>query len=174
MSIRLPLKVILSSDNNGEVGAGSVGGGINLPFVIPQDTGNITVKLQASTVGGAVSAQLETTDDGGATWLAVGRTSIVSNANGVTAQWLSVPVEGFGVRTSGVNASVVAVGSVVTIGSIGGTIGNASPSLLAQGAYTGLPILSQQARVTIRITGDLTASSVLLTEVKVNSQSATA
>ncbi len=174
MSIRLPLKTIVSSDNSTEVGAGSVGGGVPIPFVIPQDTGNITVKFQASTVGGAVSAQLQTTDDGGTTWFAVGRTSIVSNANGVTAQWLSVPVEGFGVRTSGVNTSVVATGSVVSFGSVGGTIGNASPSNLAMGAYTGLPILSQQARVIVQITGDLTASAVMLTEVKVNSQSATA
>ena len=174
MSIRLPLKTVLTSDNNGEVGAGSVGGGVNIPFTIPQDTGNITVKLQASTVGGAVSVQLQTTDDGGSTWLAVARTSIVSNANGATAEWLSVPVEGFGVRTGVIAPSVVAVGSVVSFGSVGGTIGNASPSLLGQRAMTGLPILSQQARVVIQITGDLTASAVLLTEVKVNSQSATA
>ena len=174
MSIRLPLRTILSSDNANEVGAGSVGGGVPLVFTIPQDTGNITVKFQASTVGGAVSAQLQTTDDGGTTWYGVGRTSIVTNANGVTSQWLSVPVEGFGIRTSGVNTSVIATGSVVSFGSVGGTIGNASPSLLAAGAYSGLPILSQQGRVIIQITGDITASTVMLTEVKVNSQSATA
>lgn len=171
MSIRLPLKVVLSSDNSTEVGAGSVGGGVNIPFVIPQDTDNIVVKFQASTVGAAVSAQLQTTDDGGTTWFGVARTSIVSNANGVTAEWLSVPVVGFGVRTS--SASVVAVGSVVAVNTATPT-GSASPSTLGSKQFSGLPILSQQARVVIQITGDLTASTVLLTEVKVNSQSATA
>lgn len=173
MAIRLPLKTILSSDNNGEVGAGSIGGGVPITFTIPQDTDNITVKFQASTVGGAVSAQLQTTDDGGTTWFGVARTSIVSNANGVTAQWLSVPVIGFGNRTFTGNGVIGSVGGG-TSASVQGTIGNASPSTVGMLQQTGLPILSQQGRIIIQITGDLTASAVLLTEVKVNSQSATA
>lgn len=173
MSIRLPLRTVISQSNASEVGAGSVGGGVPIPFVIPQDTDNIVVKFQASTVGGAVSAQLQTTDDGGTTWYGVARTSAVSNANGVTAQWLSVPVVGFGNRTfvgSGVIGSVGGTGSASTMG----TIGNASPSTIGILQQSGLPILSQQARIILQITGDLTASAVLLTEVKVNSQSATA
>lgn len=173
MAIRLPLKVILSSNNNDEVGAGSVGGGVPITFTIPQDTGNITVKLQGTIAGGAISAQLQTTDDGGTTWFGVGRTSIITAANGVTSEWLSVPVEGFGYRTGGVITSVVATGSVVSFGSVMTAIGNASPSLVAQKSYTGLPILSQQARIILQITGDITSSSIL-TEVKVNSQEATA
>lgn len=166
MSIRLPLKVVLSSNNNDEVGAGSVNGVVAIPFTIPQDTDNVTLKLTATMAGGGVSAQLQTTDDGGNTWFGVGRTSIVSAATGDAVQWLSVPVLGFGLRSS----SVVAVGSVVS----GAAIGNAAPSTLSLGGgYTGLPILSQQARVVLQLQAGITSSSIL-TEIKVNSQSATA
>lgn len=171
MSIRLPLKVVLSSDNSTEVGAGSVLGGVAIPFIIPQDTDNVTVKFQAQTAGGGVSATLQTTDDGGTTWFDVGRTSIVSSANGVLAQWLSVPVLGFGQRTA--NSSLVAVGSVLA-GNNNQPIGNAAPSTLGSLAYSGLPILSPTARIFIQLQAGVSASTVLLTEVKVNSQSATA
>ncbi len=173
MSVRIPLYTVIASDNNGEVGAGSVGGGVPINFNLPQDCDNIVVKFQASTVGAGVSAQLQTTDDGGTTWYAVARTSIVSNAIGVTAQWLSVPVCGFGNHTFNGNGVIGSVGGG-TSASVAGTIGNASPSTLGMLQQTGLPILSQRARVILQITGDLTASSTLLTEVKVNSQSATA
>lgn len=165
MSIRLPLQTVLSATNNDEVGAGSVGGGVPILFMIPQDTDNIVLKLTASTVGGAVSAQLQTTDDGGTTWFGLARTSIVSNANGDNAQWLSVPVTGFGMGSP----SVVAVGSVISTGAIG----TAQPSALSAGEVSGLPVLSQQGRVIIQITGSLSSSSIL-TQIKVNSQSATA
>lgn len=166
MAIRLPLQTVLSATNNDEVGAGSVGGGVPITFTIPQDTDNIVVKFQASTVGGAVSAQVQTTDDGGTTWFALGRTSVISNANGDNAQWLSIPVMGFGVGTS----SLVAVGSVQS----GYTIGSAQPSTLSTtGDMSGLPVLSQQGRIIIQIVGNLSSSSIL-TQVKVNSQSATA
>lgn len=166
MAIRLPLRVVLSSNNNDEVGAGSVNGVIGIPFQIPQDTDNVTVKLTATTAGGAVSAQLQTTDDGGNTWYGVARTSVVSAATGDATQWLSVPVMGFGLRSS----SVIAVGSVVS----GYPIGSSAPSTLSLGGgYTGLPILSSTARIAIQIQGNLTSSSIL-TEVKVNNQDATA
>lgn len=174
MSIRLPLTTVISSDNSGEVGAGSVGGGVPIPFVLPQDTDNIVVKLTASTVGGGVSAVFQTTDDGGTTYYDVARTSIVSNANNTTAQWLSIPVISDGRRTTVIAPSVVATGSVVTFGSVMTTIGSAASSTIAQGGATGMPVLSQQARVLLIITGDLTASTVLTTKVMVNSQSATA
>lgn len=165
MSIRLPLQTVLSSTNNDEVGAGSVGGGVPILFTIPQDTDNIVVKFTASVVGGGVSAQVQTTDDGGNTWFGLGRTSIISAASGDNAQWLSIPVAGFGVGTS----SIVATGSVIG----GGGIGSAQPSTLSSGDITGLPVLSQQGRIIIQIVGNLTSSSIL-TQVKVNSQSATA
>lgn len=162
MAIRIPLKTILSSDNAGEVGAGSVGGGVAIPFTIPQDTNNILVKIQASTVGGGVSAQLQTTDDGGTTWYGIARTSIVSNAIGDNAAWLSAPVDGVGVKPNAVTGSVL------------GTTSSAQPSTLGSQQWTGLPILSQKARILLQLTAAVSASSVLLTEVKVNDQSATA
>lgn len=171
MAIRLPLTTVLSSDNSTEVGAGSVVGGVAIPFVIPQDTDNIVVKFQSQTAGGGVSATLQTTDDGGTTWFDVARTSVVSSANGVLAQWLSVPTHGFGQRTG--NASVVAVGSVVA-GNSNGTIGNTPPSILGSSQYSGMPILSQQARIFLILQAGVSASTVLTTEVKVNNQSATA
>lgn len=174
MAIRLPLKTVLSSDKNGEVGAGSVNGVVSIPFTIPQDTDNVTVKLSASIVGGGVSAMLQTTDDGGTTWYGVARTSIVSNAVGDAPEWLSVPVDGFGLRPGTLTASVVATGSVFSSGSVFTTIGNAAPSTLGMKTQSGLPILSQQARIALQLTAAVSASPTLLVEVKVNSQSATA
>lgn len=166
MAIRLPLYTIQSFTNNDEVGAGSVGGGVVLgPFNIPQDTDNVTVKLTASTVGGGVSVQFQTTDDGGSTWYGVARSSVISNANGDNTEWLSIPTISDGNHSS----SVVAVGSVTGVGGIG----SAQPSTLSSKARSGLPLLSQTARVIIQITGNLTSSSIL-TQVKVNNQSATA
>ena len=172
MAIRLPLKTVLSSDNNGEVGAGSVGGGVPLTFIIPQDTDNVVVKLQASTVGGGVSALFQTTDDGGTTWYDVARTSVVSNANNANAQWLNVPVSGQGFRSAVQGQNSVAGSTNVAV--ILQTIGSANNSTLGQYQASGLPILSQNARVLLILTGNLTASPTLTTEVKVNSQSATA
>jgi len=163
MAIRLPLKTVATFSDAAEVGAGSVGGIIAHTFTLPQDTDNVLVKFRASTVGGAVSATLQTTDDGGTTWYEIARTSVVSNANVDTAQWISSPVIGQGLRTA-VNQS----SSLLTVG-----IGNAASTLGSQ-QVSGLPILSQHGRIAIRITGDLTASAVITTEVKVNSQSATA
>lgn len=168
MAIRLPLKTVLSSDNSTETGAASVGGGVPILFTIPQDTDNIMLKLTASVSGAGVSAQVQTTDDGGTTWFSNGRTSIVSNAVGDNAQWLSISTLGQGIGSS----SVVATGSVIA----GTGIGSAQPSLVGSGEMTGMPILSQQARVLLQITGNVTvaASNSIVTQIKVNSQSASA
>jgi len=165
MAIRLPLTTILSQNNNDEVGAGSVNGVVaGSAFQIPQDTDNIVVKFKATTAGGGVSAQIQTTDDGGTTWYGLGRTSIVSAATGDAVQWLSIPVMGFGIR----GASVI--GTVPSIVS-GAIIGNANPSTLGtQGGYTGLPVLSTTARIALQLQAGITSSSIL-TEVKVNNQS---
>lgn len=169
MAIRLPLYTVVSSDNSSETGAGSVGGGVIIgPFNLPQDTDNIVVKFQSSMVGTGISAQFQTTDDGGITWFGVARTSVVSNASGDNAQWLSIPVISMGMNSS----SIVAVGSVIS----GGGVGSAQPSTLASGEVTGLPVLSPTARIILQIPGNITsaASNQLITQVKVNSQSATA
>lgn len=166
MSIRLPLQTVLSATNNDEVGAGSVNGVVVAgTFTIPQDTDNIVVKLTASVVGGAVSAQIQTTDDGGTTWFGLARTSVVSNAVGDNVEWMSIPTIGFGISAS----SIVATGSVIS----GTGIGSAQPSTLASKDMSGLPVLSQLGRVVLQVTSAVTSSSIL-TQVKVNSQSATA
>lgn len=172
MAIRLPLTIVLSSNNASEVGAGSALGGVSIPFVIPQDTDNIVVKMQATTAGGGVSATLQTTDDGGTTWFDVARTSIVSSATGVLAEWISVPVIGYGFKTTALS-STVATGSVITVGSDNALIGTAAPSTLSARQQTGLPILSQQARIFLITQALVSGTTTWLTEVKVNSQSAT-
>lgn len=174
MAIRIPLKTVVSSDNNGEVGAGSVAGGVPINFMLPQDTDGVLVKLRASTVGGGVSALFQTTDDGGTTWYDVARTSIVSNtANAYNPEWLEIPVVGpfFPTVPAG---SVVATGSVQATGTMFATPRNTAASTLGQRSYSGLPIMGQKARIMLILTGDLTASTLLTTEVKVNDQSATA
>lgn len=166
MAIRFPLKGIGTFTEANELGAGSVAGGIAHTVTIPQDADNVVVKLTASVAGTGVSTTLQTTDDGGTTWYDVARTSIVSNANATTAQWLSVPVNGAGVATG----ATFAAGSIVSMG-----IGSAAASTLGSRAVSGLPILSPTARVFTRINGNVTsaASNTVVTEVKVNSQSAT-
>ena len=174
MAIRLPLQTVLSVTAHGEDGTNSVSGGIATAFLLPQDTDNVVVNLRASTVGGGVSTILQTTDDGGTTWYDVARTSIVSNSSiSALAQWMSVPVGGFGFRTTVIRPSVVATGSVQTFGSVLTTTGSSGASTLAQNAFSGLPIMSQNARVFLILTGDVSTGSIL-TRVYVNSQSATA
>ena len=165
MSIRLPLKKF-QFDDSSDTGTGSVAGGIPHTFNLPQDTDNVVVKLTASVAGTGISATLQTTDDGGTTWYDVARTSIVSNANSDTAQWLSVPVNGSGVAT-GVNKA----NSILSAG-----IGSAAASTLGSQQVSGLPVLSQFSRVFVIINGNVTsaASNSIITEVQVNSQSATA
>lgn len=164
MAIRLPLKVVGSFDDSTETGTNSVAGLVSHTFVLPQDTDEVVIKLNASVSGTGVSALLQTTDDGGTTWFDVARTSIISNG----IDWLAAPVIGYGIRSS----SIVATGSVIG----GDTIGSATSNSTPQNSQTGMPILSQQGRVSLIINGNVTvaASNSITTDVKVNSQSATA
>jgi len=167
MGIRLPLQAVLSYSNATETGAGSVSGGIAVPFTIPQDTDNVVVKFTASIAGTGVSATFQTTDDGGTTWWDVARTSIVSNANStVTAEWMNLSVTG----SDGRSSSVVATGSVIA----GPGIGRAGASTLSQLSSNGMPILSPQARLFVIINGNITsaASNSIGATVSANSQSA--
>lgn len=164
MSIRLPLQTVLDYSDAGQTGATSVAGGVAKTFLLPQDTDNVVVKLTASVIGGAVSATFQTSDDGGATFFDVARTSVVSNANGTTAQWLSIPVVGAGQRT-GVNQA----SSIITAG-----IGSAASSTLGSQQVSGLPILGVNNRVFLIYTAGVSATDVARVQVKVNNQSATA
>ena len=162
MAIRIPLQTVIEVQDNGNLGAASVAGGIPHEFNIPQDTDNIVVKLIASVAGGGVSTVLQTTDDGGTTWYDVARTSVVSNAVSGTAQWLNAPVIGPGIRTGVTFAGA----SIVSAG-----IGSAAASTLAAGQVSGLPILSQKGRVFLISTAATTLVSSVTTKVTVNSQS---
>lgn len=164
MAIRLPLTVVGQFDDDNDTGTGSVAGGIPHTFLLPQDCDNVVVKMTASVAGTGVSTFLQTSDDGGTTWYDVARTSIVSNANSTTAQWLSVPVIGGGVATG----KTFATGSIVSMG-----IGNAAASSLGQQQVSGLPILNREARVFNVIAGDVTGAASNSWDVTVytNSQS---
>lgn len=169
MAIRIPTQVVLSATAANELGAGSVAGGLAYPFLIPQDTDNVLVKFTASVVG-AVSATFQTSDDGGTTYYDVQRSSIVSNANNTTAEWMSIPVISDGVNSF---SSVVATGSVITVNT---TVGSSAASTLGVGEVSGLPIMGVQNRIFVRITGNVTsaAANTYTAQVKLNSQSATA
>ena len=166
MAIRLPTQGVLSAVGGNELGAGSVAGGVAYAFQIPQDTDNVVVKFTASVAGAGYSAVFQTSDDGGTTYYDVARTSVVSNANATTAEWLSVPVISAGV---GLSATASAGSSSV----VGATPGSAAASTLGSRQYSGLPILGIQNRIFLVSTGNATAISARI-QVKVNSQSATA
>ncbi len=165
MGIRLPLQTIQSFQDNGNLGASSVAGGIPHTFYLPQDTDNVLVKMTASVAGGGVSAIFQTTDDGGTTWYDVARTSVVSNANTTTAEFLSIPVVGAGLRT----AATFAGASVIT-----GGIGAAAASTLSQNQVTGLPLMGTFNRVFLVTTAATTLVTSVTTQVKVNSQTPSA
>lgn len=163
MSIRLPLQTILDYNDTPQSGAGSVAGGVAKTFILPQDTDNVVVKFTASVIAGGASATFQTTDDGGVTWYDVARTSIVSNANATTAEWLSIPVIGAGMAT-GV-AGYPAAGSILTVG-----IGSAAASTLGVRQVSGLPILGQLNRVFLRYTAAVTSTDLARVKVLVNNQ----
>lgn len=174
MSIRIPLKTVETFTDSNDTGTGSVAGGIPHLFTLPQDCDNVVVKMTASVAGAGVSAVFQTTDDGGTTYYDVARTSIVSNANGTTAQWLNIPISGQGFRSAVQGQNSVA--GATNVGVILNTTGSAAASSLGQYQASGLPILSQQGRIFIIITGNVTsaAANSVVTKVMVNSQSATA
>lgn len=166
MAIRFPLQTVLDFNDAGQTGATSVAGGVAKPFMIPQDTDNVVVKLTASVIAGGVSATFQTTDDGGTTWYDVARSSIVSNANNTTADWLNISTNGTGVAT-GVNGFPTA--SILSVG-----IGSAAASTLGVRQVSGLPIMSPQARIFLRYTSAVSSTDLARVQVKVNSQSASA
>lgn len=164
MAVRLPLTTVLDYNDTPQTGSTSVAGGVAKQFFIPQDTDNVVVKLTASVIAGGVSATFQTTDDGGVTWYDVARTSIVSNANNTTAEWLSIPVVGTGMNP--IVKSNANVGSI-----LGGSIGSAAASVLGSRQISGLPILSTNNRVFLQYTSAVTSTDLARVQVKVNSQS---
>lgn len=163
MSIRLPLRTVLDYDDVGQTGATSVAGGVAKTFTLPQDATNVVVKLTASVIAGGVSAVLQTTDDGGSTWYDMGRTSIVSNANTTTAEWLVGTVDGVGMAT-GINQA----NSILSVAT-----GTAAASTVGVRQITGLPILSTTGRVFLRYTAAVSGTDLARVKVMTNGQGGT-
>lgn len=162
MAIRLPLTTVLDYNDAGQTGASSVAGGVAKSFLLPQDTDNIVVKFTASVIAGGASALFQTSDDGGSTWYDVARTSVVSNANNTTAEWLSIPVVSTGVKP------------LLMTGSVFGTTGTAAASTLGSRQVSGLPVLGVNNRVFLQYTAAVSSTDLARVQVKVNSQSASA
>lgn len=172
MAIRFPSRTILDYDDVNDVGAGSVAGGVAKPFILPQDTDNVVVKLTASIIGGGVSAVFQTSDDGGTTYYDVARTSIVSNANNALAEWLNISTitPGFRSQVIGQNSVAGATNTAIALN----TIGSAGASTLGSAQASGLPILGQQNRIFLRYSAAVSGNDLARVKVIVNSQSATA
>jgi len=167
MAIRLPLQTVGDFQDNGNIGAASVAGGIPHVFNIPQDTDSLIVKVTGSVAGAGVSVVLQTTDDGGNTWYDVGRTSVISNTGGdqnatftagfVNAGGISTAINGFPAN------------SVLSVG-----IANTAASTLGANQVSGLPLLSPLARTFTIVGAAVNGVASVRTQVKVQSQSATA
>lgn len=166
MAIRLPLTTVLDVTDS-STGSTSLLGGIAYPFKLPQDTDNCVMAFSASVVTAGISAVFQTSPDGGTTYYDVARTSIATaSPSGVGPQWVSIPT----IAQATTRASVVATGSVIAVN----TIGTAAASTLAQGQYSGIPILGLQNRVFLIQQSGITASQGSRVQILVNSQSASA
>lgn len=163
MGIRKPLQTILDYNDAGQTGASSVAGGVARTFVIPQDSDAVVVKLTASVIAGAVSAVLQTTDDGGTTWYDVSRTSVVSNANNTTATWCAGFVNAGGIATA---QNGFPTNSILSVG-----MRNTAASTLAANQVSGLPMLSDLGRVFLIYTAAVSSTDLARVKVMVNSES---
>ena len=164
MSIRIPASPVLSFRS-------SIASAVTdaATVLLPQDTDSITVMVTSSVFGiTTLNTFVQTSNDGGATWLDMGNIGTVVAATGPTpATALAAPwVATFNTTASNGNqgtTSVVSVGSVVTR-----NINQVQSSLIGAGQYTGLPIMGQNLRIFHRATG--TGASDILTRVFVQNQ----
>lgn len=173
MAIRIPLKGVLDYNDSGNVGATSV---VTVAFQLPQDCDNVVLKVPVASINGTnptANVYFQTSDDGGTTYYDVASlptiTGTVANAGAIFA---SIPVNGFGYRSTSSPAASTASGttqiSVLTVAGAGSVRG------LAPGTYSGLPIMGIQNRIQISYGGTLAANNGLQVQVRTNSQSATA
>lgn len=138
--------------------------------VLPQDTDAITVMVTSSVFGiTTLNTFVQTTVDGGSTWIDMGNIGTIAAATGATpATALQQPwVAHFDTIGAQVNqgvTSVIAVGSVRTR-----NINQVGASVASAGQYTGVPILGRALRVFHVATG--TGASDILTRVFVHQQS---
>lgn len=173
MGIRKPLQTVLDYNDSGNTGATSV---VSLTFNVPQDSGNIVVKVPVTSINGTspvAAIYVQTTDDGGTTWYDMARLpdvtqTAITNAN---ALWASIPVDGYGVRTT-VNPTTSLLGGGMP-GSVLSITGNASMRSLAPQTQSGLPVLGPLNRIQISYAGTVALNAGLQVKVLVNSESST-
>jgi hypothetical protein len=164
MAIRLPSSPVLvwhSSIASAVTDATTV--------LLPQDTDSITVMVSSSVFGiSTLQTYVQTSPDGGTTWLDMGNIGQIVAATGpTTATAAAAPyVANFNtVGTSQGNGtvSVVGVGSVVLR-----DINQVTSSAIAAGCYSGVPIMGRNLRIFHKATG--TGASDILTQVYVQNQ----
>lgn len=170
MGIRFPLTTVLDYNDAGNVGATSV---VSQTFRVPQDADNIIVKVPVASLSGTApvaAIYVQTTDDGGTTWYDMARLPNVTDTTiaNAGALWASIPVNGFGLRTTqGPQVSVLGGGAGASILSI---TGNASMRSLAAQSQSGLPVLGPLNRIQISYAGTVATNTALQVQVKVNSE----
>lgn len=137
--------------------------------LLPQDVDAITV-VQTSSVFGltTLNTYVQTSLDGGTTWLDMGNIGVMTGTTGATpATALQQPYvahfDVVGARGNEGTSSVVNVGSVVNV-----SINKIGASVAAAGTYTGLPIMGRNLRIFHKATG--TGASDIFTQVFTHSQ----
>lgn len=160
MSLRIPISTVLDYNDSGNTGATSI---VSKTFTLPQDTDEVILKVPITSIVGTapvVDVFLQTTDDGGTTWYDVAnirptQTVVASTINIVNAAALfaSAATTTTGIRT---NNSVT---------------GATQASSLGANQYSGLPLLSQFGRVSIKYSGTIATNDGVRIQVKTNNQS---
>ena len=138
--------------------------------LLPADTDSITV-MQTSSVFGLTTVKtfVQTSVDGGTTWLDMGCIGVMTGTTGATpATALQQPwiahFDSVGAKGNGGTPSVVATGSVVTQ-----DINKIGASVIGAGQYSGLPLMGRNLRIYHVATG--TGASDIFTQVFVQNQS---
>lgn len=164
MAIRLPSSPVLSFRS-------SIASAVTdaATILLPQDTDSITVMVTSSVFGiTTLNTFVQTSPDGGTTWLDMGNIGTIAATTGATATtalqqpWVA-HFDVVGARGNEGTPSVVNVGSVVTR-----SINKVGASVIGAGQYTGVPILGRNLRIFHVATG--TGASDILTQVFVQNQ----
>lgn len=165
MSIRVPSSPVLAFHS-------SIASAVSdaATVLLPQDTDAVTVMVTSSVFGiTTLQTYVQTTPDGGATWLDMGNIGVITSTTGPTpATALAAPwvahFDTIGSQPNGGTTSVVSVGSVATR-----FINQVQSSIAGAGQYTGVPIMGRLLRVFHKATG--TGASDIFTQVFTHQQS---
>lgn len=178
MSLRFPTPIFQTTFPG--TGGTSI---VSAPFRLPQDTDNVVLKIPVASINGTgpiIDVWFQTTDGTNSpdsstlSYYDVANLRITGQRiNNDNAVWASIPVIGAGMRTTVLNTATVS-NSVLTQGSILAITGNAGASTLGANQLSGLPLLSQQARIYMQMAGTVAANNGVTVQVLANNQSATA